>query len=298
MDGIIKENDGLSYVYVNRAKAYIKLGYAMKARKDYDKAFELKPDIRKSKDAKNDLAKIDVLQKSGTAKKTAVAVPSKATVKKMETYVSPTIGAKFVLIPAGKFMMGSPPSSESYGIKYHQVSINSPFYIQTTEVTQGQWKKIMGNNPSHFNNCGDNCPVETVSWNVVQEFISKLNSIEGTDKYRLPSEAQWEYAARAGTTTNYYTGDSTEDLSKAGWFFNNSGDKTHPVAMKIPNAWGLYDMHGNVVEFCQDQFREDTRAIRGCHYDSQDDSCYPGKPLGMWPDQNDKNIGFRLVKTQ
>ncbi|MDO9228980.1 MAG: SUMF1/EgtB/PvdO family nonheme iron enzyme, partial [Syntrophales bacterium] len=177
-------------------------------------------------------------------------------------FTSPTTGAKFVLIPAGTFMMGSPSDEtgrELYNFwapggneTQHQVTISKPFYMQATEVTQGQWQKVMGNNPSGFKYCGENCPVESVSWNDVQEFIRKLNQTEGTDKYRLPTEAQWEYSARAGTTTRFYTEDSDKDLSRAAWYEYNSGGKTHPVGQKTPNAWSLYDMHGNVWEWVQD----------------------------------------------
>lgn len=184
-----------------------------------------------------------------------------AEAQEQEIFTSPTLGAKFVLIPSGSFMMGSPanepgrlniPKVDMEAL--HKVTISKPFYIQATEVTQGQWKQVMGNNPSFFSSCGDDCPVEQVSWEDAQMFIKKLNSMEGTDKYRLPTDAQWEYAARAGTTTRFYTGDSEEDLSRAGWYAGNSGEKTHPVGQKTPNVWGLYDMHGNVWEWVQDWF--------------------------------------------
>jgi formylglycine-generating enzyme required for sulfatase activity len=177
--------------------------------------------------------------------------PSKDT----RTFTSPTLGATFALISAGTFMMGS-PTDETGRVSdegpQHRVTISRPFYMQVTETTQGQWQKIMGRNPSNFSNCGDNCPVEAVSWNDVQDFIGRLNRQEGTDRYRLPTEAEWEYAARAGTTTRFYTGNGEEDLSRAGWYGDNSGSKTHPVGQKTPNAWGLYDMHGNVSEWVQD----------------------------------------------
>jgi len=113
------------------------------------------------------------------------------------TFTSPTLGAKFVLIPAGKFTMGSPPTEPGRrdSETQHAVTISKPFYMQATVVTQGQWKKVMGSNPSYFKNCGDNCPVEQVSWNNAQDFIRKLNKQERTDSYRLPTEAEWEYAA-------------------------------------------------------------------------------------------------------
>jgi formylglycine-generating enzyme required for sulfatase activity len=164
------------------------------------------------------------------------------------------LGMKFVLIPAGTFMMGSPSNEpgRSDSETQHQVTISRPFYLQTTEVTQRQWRQTMGNNPSYFKNCGDDCPVENVSWNDVQEFIGKLNNMERTDKYRLPTEAEWEYAARAETMTRFYSGDNDDDLSRVGWYGENSGMETHPVGKKRPNAWGLYDMHGNVWEWVQD----------------------------------------------
>ncbi len=112
------------------------------------------------------------------------------------------------------------------------------------EVTQKQWHEVMGTNPSTFK--GDDLPVESVSWNDVQKFIKKLNKKENTNKYRLPSEAEWEYAARAGTTTRYSFGDDARKLRNYAWYYANSNFETHPVGEKKPNTWGLYDMHGNV----------------------------------------------------
>ncbi len=169
----------------------------------------------------------------------------------------------FVLIPAGSFIMGSPSNEagRDNDERQHQVTLTKEFYIQTTELTQGQWKAVMGGNPSWFSDCGDDCPVEKVSWNDVQEFIRRLNQKEGIDKYRLPTEAEWEYAARAGSTTAFANGGITElvcghdsNLDAMGWYCGNSGKMTHPVAQNKPNAWGLFDMHGNVWEMCQDRF--------------------------------------------
>jgi len=163
-----------------------------------------------------------------------------------KTFAGPALGALFVLIPAGSFMMGD-------NIQ-HQVVISKPFYMQTTEVTQGQWQKIMGDNPSIFKNCGSDCPVENVSWSDAREFIRKLNQMEGTDKYRLPTEAEWEYACRAGSTTKYSFGGNEDELGNYAWYDKNSGYRTHSVARKKPNAWGLHDMYGNVWEWCQDGY--------------------------------------------
>jgi formylglycine-generating enzyme required for sulfatase activity len=166
-----------------------------------------------------------------------------------------SIGMKFTRIPAGEFYMGS--TEFGWGKPVHKVKINNPFYLGTHPVTQREWKAVMGHNSSHFK--GDDLPVENVSWDDVQEFIKKLNEKEDTDKYRLPSEAEWEYACRAGTTTKYSFGDSESKLGKYAWYEANSGDKTHPVGQKKPNPWGLYDMHGNVWEWVQDE--------RHDHYD-------------------------------
>jgi len=166
------------------------------------------------------------------------------------------IGMKFLYIPPGEFMMGSPKEEAGrYDNEIlHKVVLTKPFFMQNIPVTQGQWRAIMGSNPSHFNNGGDDCPVEQVSWDDAQEFIRKLNQKEGADNYRLPTEAEWEYACRAGSTTAYCFGDDESRLKEYAWYDKNSDSKTHPVGLLKPNAWGLYDMHGNVWEWCQDWY--------------------------------------------
>jgi len=173
------------------------------------------------------------------------------------------IGMKFVYIQPGTFMMGSPANEPGRDDdeKQHHVTLTKGFYMQTTEVTQGQWTEVMGNNPSKFKNCGVDCPVEKVSWNDVQQFINKLNQREGSSTYRLPTEAEWEYSARAGSDTAFAKSGISElkcgydnNLDAMGWYCGNANKKTHAVAQKQPNAWGLYDMHGNVYEWCQDWF--------------------------------------------
>jgi len=157
-------------------------------------------------------------------------------------------GIEFVLIPAGVFMMGS-----TYGMSnetpVHRVAIGQPFYMGKYEVTQGQWQAGMGHNPS-FKKC-DTCPVNQVSWDDAQLFLAQLNERNDGFYYRLPSEAEWEYACRAKTI-----GDYAGDLDSIAWYYKNSGSgyNAHPVGTKQANGWGLYDMHGNVMEWCQDLF--------------------------------------------
>ncbi|HUQ33326.1 MAG TPA: formylglycine-generating enzyme family protein [Pyrinomonadaceae bacterium] len=158
-------------------------------------------------------------------------------------------GIEFVLIQPGSFMMGS-NNGDADEKPVHQVTINYSFYMGKYEVTQAQWQSVMGNNPSYFKDCA-NCPVEQVSWNDAQVFIRKLNEMNDGYTYRLPTEAEWEYACRAGTT-----GDYAGILNEMGWYSENSGSKTHAVGSKRPNDWGLYDMHGNVDEWCEDWYHD------------------------------------------
>jgi len=171
------------------------------------------------------------------------------------TVVKNSTGMEFVLVPAGSFMMGSDKSDAEKPA--HQVKINSQFYLGKYEVTQAQWQKVMGSNPSFTKNC-DQCPVEMVSWDDAQEFIKKLNAANDGYTYRLPSEAEWEYACRAGTT-----GDYAGDVDALGWYSKNSDNKSHPIGQKQANAFGLYDMHGNVVEWCEDVWHENYNGAPG-----------------------------------
>jgi formylglycine-generating enzyme required for sulfatase activity len=168
-----------------------------------------------------------------------------------------SIGMEFVLIPAGSFMMGADKNFEDTvdnETPRHRVSISKPFYLGKYEVTQAQWTAVMGNNPSNFKGRRSN-PVEQVSWNDAQAFIKRLNQKEGHNRYRLPTEAEWEYAARAGTTGRYSFGDDAGQLGRYAWCGENyNSGSTHPVGQKKPNAWGLYDMHGNVLEWVQDRY--------------------------------------------
>jgi len=179
-----------------------------------------------------------------------------------ENYTN-SIGMEFANIPSGSFMMGRDSNfEEGYDneLPQHRESVGS-FYMQTTEVTQAQWVAVMGSNPSQFK--GRTNPVEKVSWYDAKAFIEKLNAKEGTSKYYLPSEAEWEYAARAGSTTAYCFGDDKDGLSEYAWYDANSNKQTHPVAQKRANKWGLYDMHGNVYEWTSSCYSENYN--RGCH---------------------------------
>jgi formylglycine-generating enzyme required for sulfatase activity len=161
---------------------------------------------------------------------------------------------KLVLIHPGKFMMGSPDSEQGRRDDegpQHEVEITKPFYMGATEVTQAQYEVVMGTNPSHFK--GPTNPVDSVTWDEAAEFCRKLS--EKTRKTaRLPTAAEWEYACRAGTKTRFSFGDSDSLLGDYAWCQSNSRGKTNPVGQKKPNAWGLYDMHGNVAEWCADWY--------------------------------------------
>lgn len=242
-------------------------------------------------------------------------IPTEIAGVELPTYTN-SLGMEFVLIPAGEFMMGAPSGEEDIsGNKgpVHKITIEEPFYLGIFEVTQEQWRKVMGNNPSYFE--GDELPVEKITWNDVQQFIDVLNEMEGTDKYRLPSEAEWEYACRAGTTTRYSFGDDESKLGDYAWYGEdwNSGS-THPVGQKKPNAWGLYDMHGNVCEWCQDRWHENyngapsdgsawedggfyTRVIRGSSMYSLAGACQSDARSASPPDYTITNCGFRLLMT-
>jgi formylglycine-generating enzyme required for sulfatase activity len=233
-----------------------------------------------------------------------------------------SLAMKFVLIPAGSYMMGSPASEPERDDdeRRHRVSISKAFYMQTTEVTQKQWREVMGGNPSQFKNCGDDCPVEMVSWYDVQSFIRNLNEREGTDKYRLPTEAEWEYACRAGTNTPFFFGEclSTNEANYDGNYPMPGcpegiyRKKPIPVCNFPANAWGLYDMHGNEFEWCQDWYGPypldgvtdptgpssgEKRVLRGGSWDGLVGHTRCANRHGYYPDRRNNSYGFRVAMT-
>ena len=158
----------------------------------------------------------------------------------------------FVLIPPGTFWMGT-EKGDSWKGPAHQVTIRKTFYMGVYEVTQAQWKAVMVDNPSSRQ--GDDLPVVEVSWEDCRAFLDQLNEMfAGVFTFRLPTEAEWEYACRAGTKTAYSFGDDEAALGEYAWYVANSEGRMHPVGQKKPNPWGLYDMHGNVSEFCSDWY--------------------------------------------
>ena len=230
-------------------------------------------------------------------------------------------GIEFVWIPPGEFRMGSTSRhADSDEKPVTRVRITRGFWLGKYEVTQRQWEGVMGSNPSGFNSCGGDCPVEGFSWNDAQEFIGKLNGRSGGRRYRLPTEAEWEYAARAGTTTDTYAGDITKPsgndpvLNRIAWYHENSGGGTHPVGRKAPNAWGLHDMLGNVREWVGDWYGDysggtvtdpdgprsgSVRVNRGgsWNYDARD--CRSAYRIRNWPGGRfNFYLGFRLLRTE
>ena len=222
-------------------------------------------------------------------------------------------GMEFVAVKGGCFQMGDTFGDGGSDEKpVHEVCV-SDFIIGKYEVTQGQWMKIMGSNPSSFSACGDDCPVENVSWNQAQEYIQKLNERRGGTAnrlYRLPTEAEWEYAARSGGRQEKYSGGNNIDA--VAWYGSNSGSKTHPVGRKQANGLGLYDVSGNVWEWVNDWYDSgyygkslrdnpqgpttgSNRVLRGGGWDYDPVNVRASRRGSSGPGLRDNNLGFRLV---
>jgi formylglycine-generating enzyme required for sulfatase activity len=219
---------------------------------------------------------------------------------------------EFVFIKGGCFEMGDTFGDGSKDEKpVHDVCVDD-FYLGKYEVTQGQWQAVMGANPSYFKNCGSNCPVETVSWNDVQEFISRLNQRSGK-RFRLPTEGEWEYAARSGGKWEKWSGTNSEgELGQYAWYIGNSGSRTHVVGEKRPNRLGLYDMTGNIWEWCSDWYGENyyqgsprnnpegpgngsTRVLRGGSWNGSPRKVRAADRFGLVPTLRAISlVGFRL----
>ena len=237
--------------------------------------------------------------------------------------ITNSIGMKLVLIPKGTFMMGSPESEKGRNENetQHEVTISKDYYLGVYEVTQAQYEKVIGKNPSRFQgaivgNENADLPVDNVSWDDAVAFCKKLSDLPEEKKagrvYRLPTEAQWEYACRAGSKTAYSFDDEEGLLPVYGWFYRNSSKRTHTVGLLEPNAWGLYDMHGNVWEWCSDWYGEypngavsdpvgprprkgSHRVIRGgswCHEAAYCRSAYRYRYV---PQDQDDLFGFRVA---
>jgi formylglycine-generating enzyme required for sulfatase activity/serine/threonine protein kinase len=231
---------------------------------------------------------------------------------KLTLNIGNNIKLEMVKIPSGKYTMGS--FNDLYGrsdtIPVKEITISKKFYIGIYEVTQGQWNQIMGSNPSFYNK-GSNYPVETVSWIDCQKFINRLNQLQLVNRvFRLPSEAEWEYACSAGSLNSYYWGDTMND--NFCWYSFNSIGSTHPVGKKKSNSFGLYDMSGNVMEWCNDWYDKNyystgpsvdpkgpvkgiTKVIRGGGYNFNADSCCTAERNDYNPKSRYDYIGFRLV---
>ncbi len=231
------------------------------------------------------------------------------------------VSFRMVLIRAGEFIMGSPPdeTERSRSETQHRVHLSRDYWMGETQVTQALWEAVMGNNPSHFKNGGE-YPVEKVSWDGCQTFIQDLNRLVSGGGFRLPTEAEWEYACRAGTTTPFHTGrclgtheanyDGNDPLE--GCPAGENRKLTTRVASFAPNAWGLYDMHGNVREWCQDRYGDYSsgrvtdprgpslgayRVLRGGSWSDNARLCRSASRDILTPGDRGVNIGLRLART-
>ena len=247
-----------------------------------------------------------------------------------ENSLTNSIGMEFVLLPSGSFQMGSKdPDAKAFANErpQHQVVISKSFYLAKYEVSQGQWEAVMGSNPYSLKRTNSswesmiavpgrfihNDKPATVSWNDAQDFIKQLNQIEGHHRYRLPTEAEWEYAARARSSTSYFFGDDIDGLSKFAWYGEDFvTGSTHPVGQKAANSWGLHDIYGNVWEWVHDRYGDNyyqsssqvdpvgpqdgtTRVVRGGSWHQTATDWRSSFRRDYPPDYRGISIGFRLA---
>lgn len=230
--------------------------------------------------------------------------------KKPAASITNSIGMEFVLIPACEYQTAQ-NEYIAEGMAC-ETAISKPFYLGKYPVTQKEWKEVMDSNPSCFE--GDDRPVECISWNDVQEFVNRLNSKESAHRYRLPTEDEWEYACRAGTATRYSFGDADSELDVYAWYYRNSELETHPVGQKKPNPWGLYDMHGNVWEWCYGRYHEMYKntlddascwvagnisglVLRGGSWVNYPKKCRSAYRINFHPNYGHYSLGFRLLRS-
>jgi formylglycine-generating enzyme required for sulfatase activity len=215
----------------------------------------------------------------------------------VQTFTEPVTGMQFVRISKGTFTMGSPKTEPNRGEdeEQHSVTVAKDFWMGSTEVTQQQWSKIMGNNPSFHQNCGAQCPVENVTYFDIQEFLRRLNELSSGGTYRLPTEAEWEYACRAGTVTPFAFGDTL--TTKQARF--DADDGPVPVKSFPANTWGLFDMHGNVWEWTSDWYDsgQTKRVIRGGSWYFGADSARCALRYTHAPKDRGFSLGFRVART-
>ena len=274
----------------------------------YRRVLELSPDHEEAAEAYLRL-RLDVGDSSKFVGSPELVIQEGVKPGEVKTFTMNSVSFKMVRIPAGEFMMGS-PSNESGRFDnetQHRVRISKEFWLGQAEVTQGLWKAVMGSNPSYFSNCGDDCPVESVSWKDCQEFIRKLKSMLPGGNFRLPTEAEWEYACRGGTI-GLYAG----DFNAMAWHDKTSGGQAQRVGQKKPNPWGLYDMHGNVWEWCEDwkgdypsgsvtdptgPYGGSERVRRGGCWGNRARACRSANRGGSTPDFRHGSLGLRLART-
>lgn len=225
-----------------------------------------------------------------------------------------SIGMDFALIPSGEFAMGSNQDGTERPV--HQVVITRPYYLGKYEVTQAQWTAIMGTtiqqqrdslNPQWpAENVGPNYPMYYVKWEDAVEFVDRLNGFEDTDVYRLPTESEWEYACKGNVP-----GADIGEMERVAWFGENAGERSHPVGEKEPNSFGLYDMHGNLAEWCQDWYGKypdgtstdptglpagTVKVVRGGNWFLSREDCRSASRMSAYPHRGNSSVGFRLVR--